>query len=152
MNDFKARRDQLNVTFRNFVKQAIELHALLTKDEAKSKTCATSISICQQVVCEHYNVELPSLLSHIRLSRLCRPRHVAMALAVKLSGQPLGQIAIAFNREHHTTILHAVSVVRAREVTEPDFPAEYAALQAEVERRIHNAEMPLFPLPKAVSQ
>ena len=66
-------------------------------------------------VCNHPLVALPlaALKVKSRVAKVVFARHVAMYLAVELSGLSLQVIATAFNRGNHGTILHAHRKIQA---------------------------------------
>jgi chromosomal replication initiator protein len=67
-----------------------------------------SIRSIQLEVCDRHNISLQDMLSASRKQVFVRPRHEAIQLARQKTNASLPQIARAFNRKNHTTILHAV--------------------------------------------
>lgn len=72
-----------------------------------------SIASIQGIVCEEFGILRRDLLSARRSVGICRPRQIAMWLAVRLTSQSIPAIARSFSRDH-TTVLHAVEAVERR--------------------------------------
>ncbi|GGG30814.1 hypothetical protein GCM10010964_18400 [Caldovatus sediminis] len=62
------------------------------------------------------------------------PRHVAMALARRLTGASLPAIGRAFGRDH-STVLYAVRRIAARAAADPAFAARLEAIAAAARRQ-----------------
>ncbi len=67
---------------------------------------ATAQSI-QEAVSEYFQIEPTELVSQTRRKALVLPRQIAMYLCRELTQMALTDIAQAFNKQHHTTVLHA---------------------------------------------
>ena len=61
----------------------------------------------QTVVADYYGIEATDLVSQKRTKELVQPRQVAMYLCRELTQMSYSHIAQAFNRENHTTVIHA---------------------------------------------
>ena len=61
----------------------------------------------QTVVADYYGIEATDLVSQKRTKELVQPRQVAMYLCRELTQMSYLHIAQAFNRENHTTVIHA---------------------------------------------
>jgi chromosomal replication initiator protein len=67
------------------------------------------ITDIQIIVCDEFNISLKQMLSRNRRRDWSWPRHVAMGLVRELlPGKTLMEIANAFKRSDHTTVLHAL--------------------------------------------
>ena len=72
-----------------------------------------SVKHIQQVVAEHFRVDVKDILAHRRTSDIVLPRHVAMYLTKKLTHRSLPEIGRLFGRRDHTTVLHAIKKIEA---------------------------------------
>lgn len=72
------------------------------------------ISKIKEVVCRGLRVSPIDLISHRRTMNITLPRQIAMLLAYEFTGRSLVVIGREFNGRDHTTILHAVRVIRAK--------------------------------------
>jgi hypothetical protein len=72
-----------------------------------------SVKHIQQVVAEHFKVDVRDILAHRRTSDIVLPRHVAMYLTRKLTHRSMPEIGRLFGRRDHTTVLHAIKKVEA---------------------------------------
>ncbi len=61
----------------------------------------------QTVVADFFSIETADLVSQKRTKELVQPRQVAMYLCRELTQMSYSHIAQAFNRENHTTVIHA---------------------------------------------
>ena len=67
------------------------------------------IADIQKIVCDECDISLTQIVSRSRRRDWSWPRHVAMGLAREfMPEKTLAQIAIAFKRVNHTTVLHAI--------------------------------------------
>jgi chromosomal replication initiator protein len=82
-----------------------DLPATSTKPEAAQ---------VQQAVADRLNVPLERILSPSRIAPIARARQLAMYLTRELTDLSLPEIAAAFNRRDHTTVIHAIRTVEAR--------------------------------------
>ena len=71
---------------------------------------ATSKAI-QTVVADYFGIDVSDLVSLKRTKELVQPRQIAMYMCRELTQMSYANIAQAFNRENHTTIIHACKQV-----------------------------------------
>lgn len=88
-----------------------------------------SIENIQQTVAQHYQVSLSDLLSSSRSRSLARPRQIAMSLARELTEKSLPEIAKAFGRKDHTTVLYANRKIEEIRKKDSRMSAEYLELR-----------------------
>lgn len=67
---------------------------------------ATSRNI-QAAVANYFGIETADLVSQKRTKELVQPRQIAMYICRELTQMSYSNIAQAFNRENHTTVIHA---------------------------------------------
>ena len=67
---------------------------------------ATSKAI-QTAVADYFGIETEDLISQKRTRDLVQPRQIAMYMCRELTQMSYSNIAQAFNREDHTTVIHA---------------------------------------------
>ena len=72
----------------------------------RQRKTATAKGI-QTAVADHFGLEPVDLVSQKRTKALAYPRQVAMYLCRELTQMSYASIAQAFNRENHTTVIHA---------------------------------------------
>ena len=70
-------------------------------------TGPVSIGMIQQLVSEAFGISIEELTSKNRSAELALARQVAMYLARNKTNESLQQIAYAFNKKDHTTVIHA---------------------------------------------
>jgi chromosomal replication initiator protein len=73
-----------------------------------------TIGQIQRVVAEHFGVFPSDLASEKREKRICYPRHVAMYLCKELLGVSLKQIAKAFGKRNHSSVLYAIRSIEKK--------------------------------------
>ncbi len=61
-----------------------------------------------RLVAARFNINVRDLKSHRRHASIIRPRQIAMYLARQLTSLSFPQIAMAFDKRDHTTVLHSV--------------------------------------------
>ena len=61
----------------------------------------------QTVVSEYFGVDAAELVSEKRTKELVLPRQIAMYLCREMTQMSFANIAQAFNKQNHTTIIHA---------------------------------------------
>lgn len=66
-----------------------------------SKACAIAMA-------EQIGQPMSVFLGNTKAHAIAHPRQIAMLAARQMSGQSMPQIARAFNRADHTTVLHAL--------------------------------------------
>ena len=72
----------------------------------RHRKTATSRGI-QTVVADYFGIEISDLISQKRTRDLVQPRQIAMYMCRELTQMSYSNIAQAFNREDHTTVIHA---------------------------------------------
>jgi chromosomal replication initiator protein len=90
------------------------------------------ISAIQKAVASHFGIKISELMSQDRSQRLVIPRHIAMYLGRELLGSATTEIAEAFGKKNHTTVMHAVEKVK--ELIEKD--ASTRAIVIELKRKL----------------
>jgi chromosomal replication initiator protein len=104
-----------------FVKEAlkdlISLHdKLITLDNIK------------KTVSEYFKIKVADLNSKSRSRSFARPRQVAMALAKELTSHSYPEIGEAFGGRDHSTVVHAVKVMKKFRQSKPDMEQDYTNL------------------------
>lgn len=72
----------------------------------RQRKSATAKGI-QTSVADYFGIEISDLVSQKRTKELVQPRQIAMYLCRELTQMSYSNIAQAFNRENHTTVIHA---------------------------------------------
>jgi len=78
------------------------------EERRKRRIREISMKIIKETVGSELGVDVELLDSPVRKKRVAFARQVAMFLAKKVGGYPYTQIAASFNRDDHTTVIHAV--------------------------------------------
>lgn len=87
-------------------------------------------------VSRHYDEPVEAILGDSRRRRLCFVRHVAMYLAHESCGKSLPQLAAAFQRQDHTTVMHAIRRVEAAMESDKTALGDMATLRARLRVRM----------------
>ncbi len=95
-------------------------------------TQSLDLPAIQKAVASHFGIKLSELMSQDRSQRLVIPRHIAMYLSRELLGSATTEIAEAFGKKNHTTVMHAVEKVK--ELMEKD--ASTRAIVNELKRKL----------------
>jgi chromosomal replication initiator protein len=74
---------------------------------SQNKPKKITITDIQEVVAEHYGVQIEEFLSKKRTKSIAFPRHIAMYLARELTDNSLPKIGEVFGGRDHTTVIHA---------------------------------------------
>ena len=82
-----------------------------TKEKREKALKEVSVKIIKETVCSQFGVEVELLDSPIRKKKVALARQIAMYLTKKIGNYPYTQIASFFNRDDHTTVIHAVKKV-----------------------------------------
>ena len=77
-----------------------------TPSPMRDRKTATSKGI-QMAVADYFGIEMADLVSMKRTKELVQPRQIAMYICRELTQMSYLNIAQAFNRENHTTVIHA---------------------------------------------
>ena len=81
------------------------------EEKRQRKIREVSIKIIKETVSSELGVEVELLDSPVRKKQVALARQIAMFLAKKVGNYPYTQIASSFNRDDHTTVIHAVRKV-----------------------------------------
>ena len=65
----------------------------------------------KKLVCEKFEIEIEQIEGSSRKKQIALARQVAMYLARKFGNFSFPKIASAFNRDDHTTVMHAVNKI-----------------------------------------
>ena len=85
---------------------------VVTPLPTRDRRVATSKGI-QTAVADYFGIEGADLVSQKRTKELVQPRQIAMYMCRELTQMSYSNIAQAFNRENHTTIIHACKQIEA---------------------------------------
>lgn len=86
--------------------------SLWLKDLIKdNRSGPVNVGMIQQLVSETFAISIEDLLSQNRSADLALARQVAMYLARNKTNESLQQIAYAFNKKDHTTVIHATKKI-----------------------------------------
>lgn len=80
-----------------------------------------SIDTIKELVCQRFNITIEQMESPSRKKQIAIARQVAMYLARKVGNYSFPKIAAAFNRNDHTTVMHAVSKVEELKKEKEEF-------------------------------
>ena len=83
-----------------------------TPSPIQHRRTATSKAI-QTVVADYFGIDVTDLVSLKRTKELVQPRQIAMYMCRELTQMSYANIAQAFNRENHTTIIHACKQIES---------------------------------------
>jgi len=86
--------------------------AAVLRGVVKLQRSTLDIPTIQKSVATFYNIKVSDLSSTSKVQKLVIPRHVAMFLSRELTGANLMEIASAFGRKDHTTVLNALENVK----------------------------------------
>lgn len=86
--------------------------AAVLRGVVKLQRSTLDIPTIQKSVATFYNIKVSDLSSSSKVQKLVIPRHVAMFLSRELTGANLMEIASAFGRKDHTTVLNALENVK----------------------------------------
>jgi chromosomal replication initiator protein len=93
-------------------KITIESTKDILKDLLRARERVLSIDLIIKKVCEHFNVRSSDIISSKRSSNIVMPRQIGMYLAKELTQKSYLDIARAFKKQDHTTIIHAVKKIK----------------------------------------
>lgn len=93
----------------------------------------SDIHIIKQAVCDDYRINIDDMNSECRFAKYVRPRHVAMYLVRVLLGESYPVIAMAFNKLDHTTVMHAVNIIKNHHIpNDPILRARIVRIKAKL--------------------
>lgn len=107
----------------------IETSKNALKDILASGRKQITIEQIQKTVADYYQIRVTDMRSHKRLRTIVRPRHLAMALAKELTTLSLTDIAVAFNRKDHTTVINACKNVDELKLKDTEIAQNYEMLR-----------------------
>jgi chromosomal replication initiator protein len=84
-------------------------------------------------VCRYFSILPIEMVSHRRARHVARPRQIAMALCRELTTLSLPGIGLRFGGRDHTTVMHAIKVVRRLADSDPEFAFDLAAVRQSLE-------------------
>lgn len=90
----------------------LELIMNLLKRIVRQPSTVLSVDSIQRAVAANFNLRVSDLLAPTRTQRLVLPRHIAMYLSSVMLDCSTTEIAEAFAKKDHTTVLHAISKVK----------------------------------------
>lgn len=93
-------------------KITIESTKDILKDLLRVRERVLSIDVIIKRVCEHFNVKSSDIISSKRSSNIVMPRQIGMYLAKELTQKSYLDIARAFKKQDHTTVIHAVKKIK----------------------------------------
>ncbi len=98
------------LAWRRFTHRTLTIDAVreALKDLLDVHNNLVTIENIQKAVAERYNIKVSELKSESRKAMFTRPRQIAMLLAKELTSHSLPEIARAFDRKDHTTVMHAI--------------------------------------------
>ena len=70
-----------------------------------------SIARIQQLVAQHYKIDVENLKARSNVRQVLLPRQVAMYLCKRLAKKSYPEIAKHFGGKHHTTVIHSVEKI-----------------------------------------
>lgn len=89
----------------------------------------------QHVVAEAFEIPEHHMRSKAQDWQVCHPRQVAMYLSREMLGKSYPDIARRFNKDDHTTILHACRSVKKRMAENGDYADRVASLRKTLAKR-----------------
>ncbi|WP_461832675.1 chromosomal replication initiator protein DnaA [Aquifex sp.] len=107
------------------------LNAVPEKKEEKSK-----VEKIIEFVANYYALKAEELLSEKRSKRISEAKHVAMYLCRKVCMASLIEIARAFKRKDHTTVIHAIRKVEERKKRDRKFRHLLAFLEKQAMEKL----------------
>lgn len=93
------------------------LKDIISTTEAKE----INIKLIQQIVTNHYNLEMEDMKSRKRTRAIAFPRQVAMYLSRELTDSSLPKIGEKFGGRDHTTVLHAYNKINDKKEEDTQF-------------------------------
>ena len=85
----------------------LQLAQLVLKNMLQETSKIISIEMIQQVVCDHFKINVNELKNNKRTKNFVLPRQIAMYLTRNLTRHSLPEIGKAFGGKDHTTVLYA---------------------------------------------
>ena len=108
-------------------------------ENRKEKVKEVSIKIIKELVSKEFNVNVELLDSPTRKKQVAFARQVAMYMAKKIGNYPYTQIAVAFKRDDHTTVIHAVRKVEELLDKDQDLKAKLEKLELKIKEAVEHS-------------
>lgn len=99
----------------------LELAQQVLQDMFDTTPRKVTVELVQQVVANHYHVELESMRSSARNRKIALPRQIAMYLVRELTNLSLPDIGRNFGGRDHTTVMHACKKVERSQTLDLKF-------------------------------
>ncbi len=90
---------------------------------ASAATRPVRVEDIQEVVADHFNLELKDMKSKRRTDAIAFPRQIAMYLARTMTECSTTEIGDHFGGKDHTTVMHACNKIRGKMTSDPYFTA-----------------------------
>jgi chromosomal replication initiator protein len=85
----------------------LQLAQLVLKNMLQETLKIVSVEMVQQIVCDHFKININDLKNNKRTKNFVLPRQIAMYLTRHLTRHSLPEIGKAFGGKDHTTVLYA---------------------------------------------
>jgi chromosomal replication initiator protein len=85
----------------------LQLTQMVLKNMLEETTKIISIEMVQQVVCDHFKININELKNNKRTKNFVLPRQIAMYLIRNMTRHSLPEIGKSFGGKDHTTVLYA---------------------------------------------
>lgn len=106
----------------------------LAEKVVKKLVTITPVSISldkiKDAVCEHFNLELESILTQSRKREVVQARQIAMYLSKQFTKHSLSSIGHAIGNRDHATVLHACKTVNDLMATDKSFKSNVQEIEA----------------------
>jgi chromosomal replication initiator protein len=116
----------------------LEYVSHLLKRLSKSQTNSLDIQTIQKVVSQHFNIKISELISPSREKKIVVPRHIAMFLSKEMMNLSVVDIAEAFERKDHTTVIHALQKIRKLLEGEREVYAAFSEIKRKLKEMTDN--------------
>ena len=114
-----------------------ELFSLESDEERRErKLKEVSLKIVKEMVGKEFGVAVELLESPSRKKQVALARQVAMFMAKRIGNFPYTQIAAAFKRDDHTTVIHAVRKVEELLKSDNEFRKRLEKLELEIKEAV----------------
>ncbi len=108
-------------------------------EKREKKIREISLKIIKEAVSSEFGIEVELLNSPVRKKKVALARQVAMYLAKKVGNYPYTQIASAFNRDDHTTVIHAVRKIEELLEEDPSLKETLERLEAHIREAVEKS-------------
>jgi chromosomal replication initiator protein len=101
----------------------------ILSDMIKVKLEEITMDTIMQKVCKYYNITLTQIVDRTRIQKIALPRQIAMYLSnLLIPNISLKEVAKYYNRNDHTTVLHAKKMIETKFIENNDFRIEVEQL------------------------